>query len=836
MTAPTHSSPMRFIRARFARWAAALAVSLLSASPTLAAENQCMGLAADGKAVCTAPLLRGYTYQLCSSSSLYVEQGLRDRCTAQVVGGYGIPITSPGTLQALINCMGGQGSPSWMSSGSGNGFYCGGSVSYKYGSEVTGVSLEIPYGYGNLQPKRGKTAVCPYGYSPVGPTDLPDYCIKATKCPCDAVGNPMGVANGDHSRIETDITPSAASPLEFSRHYVSSAYYRPAQAANSASANTPAILDLNFAYNLIPGFGDYWRHTYDRRVLAETSTYLLATVIRPNGVNKHFRPDGTLVINEDGRADRLQQIAGGWLYFTDNEVETYSSDGVLQSIKTRGGRSITLTYSAAAPGVVAGLLTTVTDDSGRTLQFAYDSKLRIASITDSDNKVIQYGYSGDLMLGSVTYPGGASRSYLYNENPLGRQGGEFGLTGVIDEFGNRQATYGYGGNAYTEYIGGTNRHERSVQSASQVTITDPLGTARVYTLQSTAGATRVAGVSQPAGSGSAAASSTRTFDSAGNLASSDDFDGRRSCMASDPTRLLETTRVEGLANTVACATVTGAGASLPAGSRKISTQWHPDWRMPTRRAEPKRLATFVYNGQPDPTAGGAIASCAPAAAVLPDNKPIAVLCAKVEQATTDADGSQGLSAALDASVAARRWSYTYNARGQVLNATDPRNNTTTYTYYATTTATATQGDLQSVTNAAGHTTTYDSYDRNGLVLQMTDPNGMLTTTGYDNRRRPQTITVAAGAVTQTTSYEYDADGKVHRVVLPDGTDIVNTYDLARRLVGVKDPAGNTVTYTLDNAGNRIAEQVKDPGGTLARSVQRAFDALNRVYSVTGAPQ
>lgn len=807
-----------------------------------------MGLAADGKATCTAPILTGYRYSLCRSSSLYVEEALADRCYASTVGGYGIPITQQSSLQGLINCMRqgmeGLASPSWMSAGSGNGQFCGGTVTYKYGDQVVGVSEMIPYGYGWLQPTRYKTAVCPYGYTAVGSNaSLPDYCIRPPKNCCEVTPNPMGIANGDHGRVETDIAPSNASPLEFTRYYSSSAYYRPVAAANQAAGYTAAFLELNLRWNLAPGFGDYWRHTYDRRVVAESSQYLMATAMRPNGINKHFRPDGSLVTNEDGRGDRLvattdaQGAFSGWRYATDGEVESYSADGVLRSIKTRSGRTLTLTYSVQAQGIPGGLLTTVADDTGRTLQFTYDSNLRIATVTDSANKVIEYGYSGEFMLGSVTYPGGATRGYLYNENPLGRQGGEFGLTGIVDEFDNRLATYGYAssGAAYTEYIGGTARYERNVLSATQVSLTDPLGTARVHTLQTTGGVARVVSVAQPAGSGSAAATSFRTYDSAGNLASQDDFDGRRSCMVSDQTRLVETTRVEGVANTVACASVTGAGASLPAGSRKISTQWHLDWKLQTRRAEPGRLSTYVYNGQPDPTAGNAIASCAPAAALLPDNKPIAVLCAKVEQATLDTDGSQGLAASLDPAVGMRRWSHTYNDRGQVLTTTDPRNKTTTYAYYSATTPTATLGDLQSITNAAGHVTSYDIYDGNGLVLQMTDPNGTVTTTSYDDRRRPLTISVAAGADVQTTVYEYDPTGKVHRVVLPDGKDIVSTYDAAHRLIGVKDPAGNTVTYTLDYAGNRIAEQVKDPSGTLARSVARAFDALNRVYSVTGAP-
>jgi hypothetical protein len=51
---------------------------------------------------------------------------------------------------------------------------------------------------------------------------------------------------------------------------------------------------------------------------------------------------------------------------------------------------------------------------------------------------------------------------------------------------------------------------------------------------------------------------------------------------------------------------------------------------------------------------------------------------------------------------------------------------------------------------------------------------------------------------------------------------------------MSDNAGNSVTYTLDNAGNKTKEEVKDLGGVLRRNIARTMDSLNRVKSVTGA--
>jgi YD repeat-containing protein len=295
-------------------------------------------------------------------------------------------------------------------------------------------------------------------------------------------------------------------------------------------------------------------------------------------------------------------------------------------------------------------------------------------------------------------------------------------------------------------------------------------------------------------------------------------------------RSLETSRVEGLANTQACSAVTPVNAALPSGSRKISTAWHPDWRMPIKVAEPRRLTTHVYNGQPDPFAGNAIASCAPSTAKLPDGKPIAVLCKTVEQATYDAGGAAGFAAALDTGVPSRVWTYTYNEFGQVLTSRDPRGNTTTNSYYATTTADYTRGDLEKTTGALPtHVTRFTKYNPMGQVLQSIDANNVVTDYEYDLRQRLTRQTTAG----QTTTYDYWPTGQLKRVTQPDASFVSYEYDPAQRLVAVADNLGNRIEYTLDNSGRQREERVKDPAGVLKRQVSRVFDALGRTQQVTG---
>jgi YD repeat-containing protein len=338
-------------------------------------------------------------------------------------------------------------------------------------------------------------------------------------------------------------------------------------------------------------------------------------------------------------------------------------------------------------------------------------------------------------------------------------------------------------------------------------------------------------VSQPAGSGCSASTSSEQYDANGNATQKDDFDGHRACSAYDTTNH-ETTRVEGLSNTTACSSVLPSASPLLAGSRKTSTQWHPDWRLATKVAEPGAITTNIYNGQPDPFNANAVANCAPSTATLPDGKPIAVLCKKVIQATTDTDGSQAFNATLDIKTPNRVWSYTYNQYGQVLTAKGPRtdvNDTTTYAYYSDTTSSHTVGDLQTVTDALNHVTTYTQYDAYGNVLEKVDANQVATDYTYDARQRLKTVKVGG----QTTTYDYWSTGLLKQVTFPDQSTVAYSYDDAHRLTDVADSQGNSVHYVLDNAGNRLSEQYKDPSGALKSELDRIYDALGRVQQTTG---
>jgi len=698
--------------------------------------------------------------------------------------------------------------------------------------------------------RKDRRVECPFGYQP---DTTWDHCLRSTQAdcgPCDTRGNPVNVLSAEKVQTEIDYLSGAPSGISFIRHYRSYGH------AARDTGRTSGML------------GNYWRTNLDRTVsIGMAGTNTVAHVDRLDGPVKSFvLTNGDWVPHTD-KQSRLQTVMNssgslaGWFYADGaNQWEVFDAAGRLSQLQYASGARQSFVYSdAATPASVAprpGLLIAASDEtSGRTMQFRFDGYGRMTTIVDpaGQETLLDYGGATALTadgqfrtnaLTSVTYPDGSTKAYHYNEAAHTTSGSDpfNALTGITDELGARYATFGYYGTqaVRTEHYGGVDKYAFSY-SGSYTYVTDPLETQSLVYNTSVLGIQHNAGSSQPAGSGSAAAYANVAYDAAGNVASRDDFNGKRTCYASDLSRNPETARIEGLAGGTNCSTVTGTGASLPAGARKVSTAWHPDWRLVARVAEPSRITTSVYNGQPDPFAGGAQASCAPASALLPDGKPIAVLCRQVEQATTDANGSLGFSATLDSTVANREQKWTYNQWGQVLSHDGPRTDVadiTTYSYYSDTSFTGvgaaavghTIGDLQSVTNAAGKVTQYTKYDKHGQLLESVDPNGVVSTNSYDLRQRLLSTSVGG----QTTSYTYDLAGQLKRVTRPDASWIGFDYDPAHRQTAVYDNLGNRIEYTLDNAGNRTAESVKDTSGALRRQLARSIDALGRVQQVTGA--
>jgi YD repeat-containing protein len=552
------------------------------------------------------------------------------------------------------------------------------------------------------------------------------------------------------------------------------------------------------------GLGQPWAHNHSVS-LKQTGTSgtvdSTARVMLGDGSIRAFSWDvSSNSFKPANSADKLTANATGHLYnrLDDDSQWQFDIAGKLLAVTQRNGWMTTYSYSTTAtPTNVASapdLLIGVTNHFGRTLSFSYNASNQLATVRGVDGRTTSYSYDSTASSGrltSVNYPGPTggtvSKTYLYENTTFPQL-----LTGIIDENGVRLATYAYdsqGRGISSQHAGGADLHTISYGTAGSATVTDPLGTQRTYIYGTAKGKLAVLGADKPSGTGNSSAAS-RVQDANGFVTQETDFLGINTMYTWDINRRLplSTTKATGLPEV-----------------QTTTTQWHATYRVPVLVTEAGRSTAYTYDIQGNMLTRG----------------------------VTDT-----------ATSVTRTTSWTYNAQGQVATITIPGGVVAgNYAYYTATTFTGTApnevghtvGDLQSITNAAGHVTQYTQYDRAGRVRQMIDPKGVVTDTVYTPRGWISSTTVTPpGATARTTSYSYDNAGQLTGVVMPDSTTLSYSYDSAQRLVGVTDTKGNTVTYTLDNMGNRVSEQVKDPQGNLQRSITRVYDALNRVQQTTGA--
>ena len=626
----------------------------------------------------------------------------------------------------------------------------------------------------------------------------------------------------------------------------------------------------------IASFGSNWTGSFHRNLVRQTPSVLKSFAAhRGLGVWETFgTQDGSLFLGVPSSDQSIVSLGGSAYRLIDKEVssfEKYVNYGQLSEIAFARSGKLTYTYSTgvvAGVSPVSGLLIKVTDQFGRIVQFNYEkpegvAESRIYKVIGPDAQEIQIGYDAANNVATLTWPDTKTKSFVYERADL-----PWALTGVIDEENKRYATYGYdaeGRATSTEHAGGTNKyvaqwttpprwnisetyddvahviwrdHTWTLPLGTQVQ--DPLGHWTDLGAELVNGMPRQVTRRQPGGSGCNASASQLSYDSRGNVASRVDFNQVRLCHAYASDRNVETYRIEGLAEAEACPADL-ASYQVPGDKlqRKVSTQWHPMWKLETQRAEPKRITTTVYNGFVDPVdSTHPTLSCASSAPALPDGSVIAVACRRYEQSTDDDTGNLGFAAPAKET---RIWNYTYNQYGQVLTETDPRGKVTTYEYWpAPTTFTGEGnasrghwlGDLKTVTNALNQTTNHLEYNKRGQVLKTQLPNGSIEQREYHMRGWLTKVTLvpAGSGVGQTTQYDYFDTGLLKKVTQPDGSYASYTWDDAHRLIEVSDSLGNKVTYELDNAGNRTAEQFKDPAGHLAKTITRTFDALGRMDS------
>ena len=492
----------------------------------------------------------------------------------------------------------------------------------------------------------------------------------------------------------------------------------------------------------------------------------VAGLARPSGMHEYLRQVAT--------GKYLSEVSGLQVRKVGTEWHLYHPNGEREIYNASGRmiRQISDTGQATELFYLDGRLVRVTGPFGHQLEFGYDAD-RIVTVTAPGDLVISYEYDSHGNLAAVIYPDGTRKDYHYEDPAFPNN-----LTGVSDRSGVRFATYAYdsiGRVVSSEHANGAGQVTLDHQASSTI-VTNALGLAKTYTFSGGEYARKIVSVAYDGNSEGVSIPAYST-------------DVQRRVTQYRDRRNVITKFTYDLDHLTSKTEAFGTPRARTTSYQYLSTETD----QPTEVAEPGRTTTFTY----------------------------------------DTDGRVLTRTVLDTATSeSRTWAYTYNSFGQVLTIDGPRTDVSDVTVYSycTCAAGAECGQIQTITNAVGHVTTYNAYNEHGQPLTITDPNGVVTTLTYDLRQRLISRTV----VGEVTTFAYWPTGLLKKATLPDGSYLEYTYDGAQRLTVINDAEGNRIHYTLDALGNRIGEQTYDPSSVLARTRTRVFDTLGRLQKEVGA--
>ena len=612
-------------------------------------------------------------------------------------------------------------------------------------------------------------------------------------CDPDCIdGNPCNLATG--SKVQTEIDyRSGDGLLNLSRTY-----------SSNASGH-------------VSRYGAGWTAPYDKKLdLGQESAGVI--IVRRNGTGLFFYEtslnSGLWVADSGIRTTLTEETSTNYLLqFEDGRQERYSvTDGSLLRESNSNGFVASFTHNRGAGTI------TIRDRFGRimvmTLGYPGIPDGGISKVTLPDGGEVTYQYDG-VNLVQANYPDGTAKKYYYENTLLPNH-----LTGIsfIDRNAveSRYANYGYDDQTedsaraiLTEHAGGHEKLTFDYVGSTQVTTTDAEGNQRVTVFEkNNIGSKRIKSITQ-LGDGK---TTNKVYD--------DNDNNKLTCYQDEEGNITTYEYNTNLQRTSMTTGQTGTCEPLaPVATADTITTSH-EYLTPKLG-----LKTFVR--KPSVSGGSNVSETE----TRYDRPTFVRLPTSVIQRGYKPDGT----------VVSRTVSMRYNDSQRLLDRIDgPRTDVadiTNLVYNECTTGGAC-GQLNHVTNAKGHVTTYDSYDANGRVQQLTDANGLVTTHSYDSRGRVETITqtppVASGLAARLTRYTYKAFGAVETLTTADGITLTYGYDAAQYLRSVTDNSGNRIEYDYDLRGNQTDTRTKDPDGTLVRTVSRGYDLRNRIDSINQA--
>ena len=623
---------------------------------------------------------------------------------------------------------------------------------------------------------------------------------------CSSGGDPVDCSSGLFVYSHVDMVIPDTIPIVIRRSYQSSDTY-------------PREFGVGFSY-------DYGMYLYTASGAWSTSFTTLSLALPDGSLVQYTRTSGSPPTGLAGLQMATTNTPSQWYGSTITYDGTYLvltlKDGTLYKFHAGDGRWLrqivnrngqTLQIIPAPPGDPSGEnypAITIISPNGRSVQIQYVSSNHlaypqgtsmIASITDNSGRSVNYAYDTHNRLIKVTYPDGGVEQYTYS-------GTTNKIVSIILPNGQTQVTntYDSNGRVINQVLADSGTYQFAYvlngTQVTQTTITDPNGNVRVLNFNSSG---YISSETQASGT-SIAQTTTYTRDPSSNVITSttDALNRINNYTYDSMGNLTSLTLLAGTSNAVTYSLAYTANfnelASITDPLNHTTSLGYDSFGDLTSITDPlSNSVTLAYN-----TATGL---------------PTQITDALGHSISLGYTGSD-LTSVTDA---LGRTSTRYvDAIGRVISQVDPLGNQTIYGYDP-------MNRVTSITDALGAITTL-GYDLDGNLTSVTDARSGLTKFNYDNMDREIS---RIDALNQTETFSYDLDDNLTGHTDRKNQSQVLSYDALNRLtlVTYKTSGGSTestVSYNYD-AGNRVTSVNDSAGGMLTES----YDNLDRLTGESG---
>ncbi len=556
-------------------------------------------------------------------------------------------------------------------------------------------------------------------------------------------------------------------------------------------------------------FGRGWTFGFQGSAIGINNTSDMVVVTLPTGAVERFvhNSNGSYTAN-DSRSQFVRNSDGSYTLITkDQYTYHFNTNGYLDWMKDRNGNAVYITVDST------GKVSKITDQAGREYGITYGSNGLISQITDPSGRIVKYEYTNNLLT-KVTDPDGNIMNYSYDAQGY--------LTQIKD---NDNKTVG------------NLVYDHTINKVKQAT--DASGDTSVYTYDTTNSKTSV-------NENDGARTWVYKYDSSYYITEIQDPEGRtnKTEYVEDSTGKnkfgdvkKQTDRYDNATSYVRDSQGNVLQATNPDGSSK-TYNYDDKNNLIMEKDENGRTTFYIFdsNGKQQllkiqPIDAGINYSLTIGkdsgnyTFSIYDNNKNLVLQGQPE------NGNITYTQSFDPTKFAIT-QYTYytdsemqqmgcKALGLLKEITDPEGGVTTYTYDA-------NGYTTTITDPEKKVTTIH-YNSIGWKTDTKSPGGFVTNYDYNNNRFLTKTTLQDGSTFQTI---YDAMGRKTQDITPnqnaqkkDGTQY--TYYDDGSLKTVKDALGHITTYTYDKYGNRLTEK-KDNGSIYLYD----YDNMNRLVKVS----